>query len=382
LNNTFHIITGLNFGGAELMLKRLLLECSGYDNYNQTVVTLEGPGLLDNELRSNGIDVINLNISSPWNFIIGMHKLLKLMKVCKPDTVFTWMYHADLIGGLAAYLSGIKNIIWNIRCTDIPQGRISSTGFIVKLCSLFSFIIPGAIICCAHSAKSFHIRLGYCSKKMLVIPNGYDLSSFNPSQNLKTKVKKRLGLSKRSKIIGIVGRFDESKDFKNFIKSASKVALKFDDVFFFMAGKGVDRENYKLMSWINEAQINDRIVLFGQVDPHDLYAAMDFYCLSSKYEGFPNVVAEAMAMETPCIVTDVGDARTIVNNLGMVVPPNDHNQLSEAIIEMLMKPDSIKNKMAAEARQSIFENYDIKKIALEYLKLSHHGYKHIFNKDK
>ena len=355
------------------MLKRLLLECSGYDNYDQTVVTLKGPGLIDDELRAKGIDVINLNMRSLGSVFRGVYNLVKIMRVYKPDAVFTWMYHADLIGGLAAYLSGIKNIIWGIRCTRIPQRGLSATGCVIRLCSILSFVVPRVIVCCAHSANSVHAQLGYCSKKMLVIPNGYDLSVFNPSQNLKITVKKELGVKRDSKVIGIVGRFDELKDFKNFIKAASRVARKFDDVYFFMAGKGIDFENSQLMSWINVAEITDRVFLFGQVNPHDIYAAMDFYCLSSKAEGFPNVVAEAMAMETPCIVTDVGDAGVIVNKLGKIVPPNDHYQLSEAMMDMLGKPDSLVTKMGVEARQSIFENYDIRKIAQQYFRLSCFG---------
>ena len=368
-----HVISGLGVGGAELMLKRLLLECSDYDNYDQTVVNLKGPGVIEDDLRDKGINVVNLNMSSLGNFLRGMYKLVRLMRVYKPDAVFTWMYHADLIGGVAAYLSGIKNIIWGIRNTQIPQRGLSVTGFVIKLCSILSFIVPRVIVCCAHSAKSVHTQLGYCPKKMMVIPNGYDLTAFNPSQNLKLKVKKKLGIKKDLKVIGIVGRFDELKDFNNFIKAASRVARKFDNVCFFMVGKGVDLQNSQLMLWINAAKIGDRVFLFGEVDPHDIYAAMDFYCLSSKAEGFPNVVAEAMAMETPCIVTDVGDARIIVNNLGKVVPPNNHYQLSESIIDMLQEPESVVIKMGAEARQSISDNYDIRKVAQQYFKLSCYG---------
>ena len=63
--NTFHIIVSLHpIGGAELMLKRLLLECSDDDNYKQTVLTLKGPGVMDDDLRAKGVDVINLNMIS------------------------------------------------------------------------------------------------------------------------------------------------------------------------------------------------------------------------------------------------------------------------------------------------------------------------------
>jgi len=371
MTNAFHIIASLNIGGAELMLKRLLLECSD-DDFKQTVLTLKGPGVIDDDLRAKGVDVINLNMRSFKTSMQGMYSLIRLMRIKKPDVVFTWMYHADFIGGVAAYLAGMKNIIWGIRNTQIPQRRLSGTWFVMKLCSILSYVIPRVIICCAYSAKSAHSKLGYCSKKMMVIPNGYDLTAFNPSQNLKINIKKKLGIKEDSKVLGIVGRFDELKDFNNFIQAASIAAQKFDNLYFFMAGNGVDHQNSELMSWINEAKIKDRVLLFGQVDPHDIYAAMDFYCLSSKAEGFPNVVAEAMAMETPCIVTDVGDAGIIVNDLGRVVSPNNSYELSKAIVEMFEMPESEIIKMGSEARQSIFDNYNITKVAKQFLKLSHY----------
>ena len=373
MTNIYHVIVNLNIGGAELMLKRLLLECSSDNNYKQTVLTLQGPGIIDDDLRTKGIDVINLNMMSLKNFLPGLYKLIRMMRTKKPNAVFTWMYDADFIGGISAYLAGIRNIIWGIRSTQVSQRKLSFRWLVLKLCSILSFVIPRVIVCCAHSGKSAHAQLGYCSKKMIVIPNGYDLTAFNPSQDLKNNIKKKLDIKEDSKVIGIVGRFDELKDHNNFIQAASRAAQKFDNLYFLMAGNGINQQNSQLMSWINKAKIKDKVLLFGQVDPHDIYAAMDFYCLSSKSEGFPNVVAEAMAMETPCIVTDVGDARIIVNNLGRVVPPSNPYQLSKAMVDMLEMPESEIIKMGSEAKQSIFDNYNITKVAKQYLKLSHYG---------
>jgi glycosyltransferase involved in cell wall biosynthesis len=208
---------------------------------------------------------------------------------------------------------------------------------------------------------------------MVVVPNGYNLNEFNPDQDIKNKIKNKLGLDEGSKIIGTVGRFDPLKDFENFIKASSLVAKEIDNVYFFMAGKGLDAQNAQLMSWINKEKISDKVFLFGEVNSHDIYSAIDLYCLSSKSEGFPNVVAEAMMMKIPCIATDVGDAKVIVNNIGKVVPPNNSYALSEAMINMLRKPDSELIKMGSEARQSITNNYNITKIAQEFIRLSYHN---------
>ena len=290
--------------------------------------------------------------------------------------VYTWMYDADFNRGYCSIFSRHKKYyLGHQKHEDSIREDSHFRWLVLKLCSILSFVIPRAIQFVALTQpRSAHVQLGYCSKKMIVIPNGYDLKAFNPSQDLKNNIKQKLDIKEGSKVIGIVGRFDELKDFNNFIKAASRAAQKFDNLYFLMAGQGIDEHNFQLMSWINEAKINDKVLLFGQVDPHDIYAAMDFYCLSSKSEGFPNVVAEAMAMETPCIVTDVGDARIIVNNLGRVVPPNNPYQLSKAMVDMLEMPESELIKMGSDARKSIFLNYDIKEVAKQYMKLSQNGF--------
>lgn len=372
MRKIIHIITTLDVGGAESMLKRLAIETKEYPNYKQLILNLSEPGKNGMDLSNEGIEVINLKIKSFLYWPIRIYKLINIIRKEQPLAVYTWMYHADLIGGMASYIAGIRNIIWGIRCTNVSSRSII-TKILIRVCSLLSYVLPRVIICCSHSAKKTHESIGYCSKKMKVISNGYNLKNFNPDNNIKNKIKKNLGLSGDSKIIGTVGNFNELKDFNNFIKAASIAAENYENVYFFMIGRGLDRQNNQLMNWINKSKIQHKFFLFGQTDPHDLYAAMDFYCLSSKSEGFPNVVAEAMAMKTPCIVTDVGDAKIIVNNIGEVVPPNNSNELGKGFIKMLSKPNFLVTKMGEDARHSISKNYNIVNVTKEFLNVSYYS---------
>ena len=88
---------------------------------------------------------------------------------------------------------------------------------------------------------------------------------------------------------------------------------------------------------------------------------LDIYIQSSSYgEGFPNVVAEAMACGTPCVVTDVGDAALIVDKNGWIVPPNNSQKLANAIEKAISEMKSVNwNKRCEEARVRIEKNYDI-----------------------
>jgi glycosyltransferase involved in cell wall biosynthesis len=361
-----HVISGLGVGGAELMLKRLVIESLKSSSHKYSVISLTTEGEGAAELVSQGIEVRSLGMRSGFGGPIALYKLIKIFKRDRPDVVYTWMYYSDLLGGLAAFFCGIKDIIWGIRCTQIPQRSFSVAGLIRKICSVLSFYLPRKIICCAEAARLAHVDLGYCAEKMIVIPNGFDLSVFKPSAALRNKTRKKLNVSERSLVVGIVGRFDPMKDFNNFIQAASLVSDELNDVKFLMIGRGLDKENTELMQWIEKTQCPNKFILIGETDPHDLYAAMDLYCLSSKGEGFPNVVAEAMAMGIPCVVTDVGDAALIVGTSGLVVDPMDAYALYKGLISMLTLRSQELQLFGATARQLIENHYDIKVVQKKF----------------
>ena len=137
-----HIITSLGDGGAE----RTLFKICKYDTFNKHfVISLKGPGKYFPLLNKLGIKVncLNLRFYSIYKFFL----LIKLLRSFKPDIVQTWLVHADFIGGIAAYLAGIKNIIWNIRYSNfkIRQANLT-TILIVKLLAKLSFLIPKSIV--------------------------------------------------------------------------------------------------------------------------------------------------------------------------------------------------------------------------------------------
>ena len=203
-----NIIVGLNDGGAEGVLYRLCL----YDkNYKHIVISLMDEGKYGPLLKEAGIEVHCLNMPAGRFTFTGLYKLFKLIRKSKPNIVQTWMYHADLIGGVVARLAGVKNVFWNIRHTTLEPGKSKrSTIFIAKLCAMLSKRVPKGIVCCAKKAVEVHASIGYDISKMTVIANGYDLSSLCPIPNAQAQLKKELG--NVFPLIGMVGRFDPQKD--------------------------------------------------------------------------------------------------------------------------------------------------------------------------
>jgi hypothetical protein len=171
-----HIITGLDIGGAEQMLKRLLLS----DPESKTrvmIISLTGIGTIGKHLEASGYQVHGLEFRRISSLMTNFFALVKLIKTNKPATVQTWMYHADFLGGMAARMAGCSNVIWGIRNTFVPIGS-KQTYVLMRLCAMLSYIIPKRIICVAEASKKKHIAYGYQSKKMHVIPNGFDFANF------------------------------------------------------------------------------------------------------------------------------------------------------------------------------------------------------------
>jgi glycosyltransferase involved in cell wall biosynthesis len=354
-----HIITGLNDGGAEAVLYRL---CKHDASNQHQVVSLSGYGKYGPMLEALGVSVTTLNMSSWRPSPLAFIRLVRLLRREEPDFVQTWMYHADLFGGLAARTAGIKNVVWGIRQTILEPGTSKKkTIWIAGVLATLSWRLPAKIIVCAQRAMDVHEELGYDRTKMRFIPNGYDLAEFQPSRDPQGYFRAILNVSTTSPLIGVVGRFDPYKDHLNLLDAL--VILRNRGISFqcLFVGSGLDQSNSKLVASIAERGLAGSLLLLGQrADIPKIMNALDVFVLPSYAEAFPNVVAEAMACETPCVVTDVGDTAYIVGDTGWVVPPRSSERLADAIEVAL---NELGSQAYAErrtaARKRIEENFDI-----------------------
>lgn len=282
---------------------------------------------------------------SPF-LILQFFKLIKIIHEQKPDIVQTWMYHADFYGGFAARFAGIRNVIWGIRNSSLKLNRTKITTIIlVRILAIFSWVIPKKIISCANKAAEIHKKIGYNFKKIIVINNGVNTKSFKPFSTKKINLRKKLSLPISSKvhIIGSVSRFDPQKNHKILLESLFILKQKEIKFICLLVGSGLNKSNKILKNWVSQLKLSENIRIYGQQENIPFFMnVLDLHILQSSYgEAFPNVVAEAMACGTPCIVTDVGDSSRIVGKTGWVVPPNDPfclaNTIEFALKERLTK---------------------------------------------
>ncbi len=361
------IITGLNTGGAEMMLLKLLERLS--PEFNPQVISLTDIGAIGERIQALGIPVIALGMSPTVPNPLAFLKLVKLLKQSQPDIVHTWMYHADLLGGIAARMAGESRIIWNIRQSDLSKEKSKATTLLVAgLCARLSSIIPHRIQSCSVVAKDIHISSGYAPDKFIVTPNGFDLERFQPNPNFRESVRQELGLAANTPLVGVIARFDPQKNHAGFFVAAGYLHQKRPDAHFLLAGSGIDRENSLLMQAIDKAQVSHVTHLLGlRQDIPQIMASLDVLVSPSSYgEGFPNVLGEAMGCGVPCVVTDVGDSADIVGDTGKVVGRDDMIGLAEAVEYLLSLPSPQRLTLGEQAHHRIQENFEINHVVSLY----------------
>jgi glycosyltransferase involved in cell wall biosynthesis len=363
-----HIITGLGLGGAEHTLYKL---CK-YDIDNKhIVISIMDEGMYGPLFKDLGIEVYCLNMPQGRVSILGLWRLFKLISNNKPVVVQTWMYHADLLGGIAARIAGIKAIIWGIRHSTLEPGKSKKTTiWIVKLLSRLSWWLPARIAVCAQRSMDIHEELGYNRAKMGFIPNGYDLEDFTPMPNEARALRREWGVEPDISLIGTVGRYNPQKDHTNLLQALALLRSRNIPLRCVLVGVNLDSDNQELVAQVERLGLEETVILFGKrTDIPAVMSALDVHVLSSYYgEAFPNVVAEAMACETPCVVTDVGDAAFIVGDTGWVVPSRDPNALANIIEKSLNEKKKHDQWVlrCTSARERIQKNFSIQKMVEAY----------------
>lgn len=362
------LITALIGGGAEMMLYRLM---SNLDRtkFRPQVISMMELGPVAEKIAGLGVPVRSLGMQQGKANPFALFRLVRWLKHDRPDVMQTWMYHADLLGGLAARLVGNIPVSWNIRHSTLSATESKRlTHATARLCARLSHRLPKKIVCCSESARAVHTSLGYAEDKMLVIPNGYDLDTFKPDPAARRSMRTTLGIPQEAPVIGMIARFDPQKDHRNFLTAAGILHREMPDAHFVLCGEEITPENAHLMKWMKESGLQGRCHLLGRrTDIPQVNSTFDIASLSSAFgEAFPNVVAEAMSCGIPCVVTDVGDAARIVGDTGSVVPPRDSAKLANAWHHMLQLTRDEWRRRGLAARQRVMNQYSLTQIVPRY----------------
>jgi glycosyltransferase involved in cell wall biosynthesis len=257
-------------------------------------------------------------------------------------------------------------VVWGVR--NMAPELASSQDRLVKIINrlgLRKWLSAKVDLIIANSQAGYRsfAACGYAVQRMIVVPNGIDTERFSPAAKERGELlcQKWTG-RKNQTLIGIAGRIVPRKGHLTFLKAAALLTDVFPDVRYVCVGSGPETYMSELHKLSQELGIADKVVWAGW--EHDMPAAYNALTIANmiteeEQEGFPNVVGEAMACGVPCVVTDVGDAAFIVDDIGNVVPVKDPASLARAWEQFLTMPEAERRDLGQRARQRIEENFTI-----------------------
>lgn len=359
-----HVIPSLQTGGAERTLAELVTARRN-GPHPQAVVTLSDS---DSEaaaaqIRAVDVPVYNLGLSSPVQYPIALARLTLLIRRLRPQVIQSWLYYADLIALQALVLSGrraMTRLYWGVRCSDLDQSQYSrALRWTIALCARYS-AQPDAVIANSMAGRAAHTRLGYQPRAFPVIWNGIDTEFFKPDPSARARLRHELAISEGTPVVIHIARVDPMKDHALLLDVAAQVP----EARFLMVG----RDTETLVAPDNVTALGRRGDVAG------LYAAADFLLSTSAYgEGFPNVIAEAMACGLPVVATDVGDTARMIGDAGIIVPPRDVGTAVAGLKRLISEPQERRQDRARESRRRIERIFPVRGMVAAFDALHRQG---------
>ncbi len=352
------------------MLARLAAALDG-ERFASSVVALGTLEPLGERLRQLGAAPLSVGMRPGRPDPRGVARLARYISSLRPHVVQTWLYHADLVGGLAAQLAGRPPVVWNVRHSNLdPAANSTSTLLAARACARLSRWLPHTILCNSQAAADLHAGIGYAADKLRVIPNGFDVERWRPDAAARAAVRQGLGVDDSTPLVGLAARFHPQKDHRTFALAAGRLAARRPDVRFVLVGDGITWENAELVRWLREAGAAEAALLLGRREEMPaLTAALDVAVSSSLGESFANTLGEAMACGVPCVATDVGDSAALVGDTGIIAPPGDPAALAAAMETLVALGPAGRAVLGGRARRRIVDEYSIGRVASRYAEL-------------
>jgi glycosyltransferase involved in cell wall biosynthesis len=355
-----------------------LVDALTEDGNEVDIACAEGPYFP--ELIQRGYRMINNPIDRSMH--IGRHawevvRTLRLLRRRRYDVVHVHTPVASLVGRLAARLAGVEAIIYTAHGFYFhDEMPVWKRRLFVGL-ERFGSWCGHRILCVSDEDRQAAIKLGVARASQIeTIYNGIDTAHFNRARfsvEARRMLRGQLRIPLDALVVGVVGRMVREKGLMELAEAAGLLATKHPQLHLLIVGDELpsDHDGVKqaLLRRLAEVGMADRVTMPGLVpDPAPLLAAMDIFTLPSYREGMPISLLEAMAMELPCVTTDVRGCReeVVAGVSGWIVPSRSSNGLAASLDEALADPKEALRRGKA-ARLRVLEHFDLKRIVTRQL---------------
>lgn len=363
-NKIIFISPDINSGGAE----NILFNVAKTKSKNEILlISLTDIGHYGSILRREGYEIYALNMKKNLFVIFKLIYLLILIIKFKPRIVQTWLYHANLIGGIAAKIAGVKKVYWTIH-HDFEFRNLHMM-LEMRILVFLSYVIPDKIIYGSNPVRKNHILNGYFREKSIVINNGVSTSKFRAIPEYRDSIRKELNIPNHCLLLGNIARDNPLKDHETLFKVLK--ILKTENINFkcILIGPGLSNKNKEFKIRIKKYGIEDKVILYGKTYYlNNILNAFDINILTSRKECSPISLIESMSTGIPCITTNVGNANELIGNSGWVVNTSDYKSIAKLIMEINRDKNILKIKSNL-ARKRVKDLYPIEKMINKYKKL-------------
>ena len=370
------VITRLNIGGPSIQAVRLTTALT--DHYATTLFhgrLGEGEGdmsyLIPTGADARFIDTLCRPLS-PLDDLRTLAKLYREFRVLRPAIVHTHMAKAGMLGRVAA-------LAYNLTRGRAPRARVVHTYHGHVLDGYFSKFATAVFIGIERMLATISDRIVAISPAIRgelldtygigrggqyrVVPLGFDLAPFAAvDDRARAEARRALGLPAGVPVVATVGRLTAIKQHRLFLDTVKRVLASRPDAIALIAGDGELRDD--LTGYAASLGIAERVRMLGwRRDLPVIYAATDVFLLTSRNEGTPVALIEAMASAVPGVSTDVGGVRDVIggDDTGRTAPFGDADGLARSIVELLSSP-ARRAEMGARARRRVLAHYDINRL--------------------
>lgn len=348
----------LGYGGAERQLTALAIGLKAR-GHQVTVLSFYDETPLGRGLTDAGVTLRIIGKKGRWDWIRFAIRVIRLVREERPDVLHSYLPVPNLVSAFLRPFFGRLKLIWGVRVSEIDLSKYDLMTRLSYRVERHLSRVADLTIVNSTAGLRYCVGRGFPQSRMRVIPNGVDVDRFVPDERRRGSLRAQWALRADESAIGLVARIDPLKDHETFLRAAAIVARERKDVRFICVGEGSQSLLEQLKALATQLDIAPLIVWSPAVDDVcAVYNALDVVCLSSYSEGFPNVLGEAMACGTPCVSTDVGDARMIIGECGLIVPPRAPELLAEAMVRTL---DDLP-RYRAVVRNQIAANFSVQEL--------------------
>ncbi len=325
-----YLITGLGGGGAEKVVADLADQMSKR-GHQVKIAYLKGEVIVRPE--NPNIELVYLGLETLTDTRKAYQNYKKLLLRFSPDVVHAHMVHANIFARISRQFYDVPRLICTAHSNN-EGGKVRMLAYrLTHTCADLTTNVSQA------ASKNFE-NLGAVPKGGIqTVYNGIDLNKFKRDEQLRAHVRSSLNIADDEIMLLAVGRLHEAKDYPNLLNALSLILKKNNitkKVKLVIAGEGEQKSI--LEQKIQALKIQDHVQLIGRRnDVPQLMSAADLFVLSSSFEGFGLVVAEAMACETYVVATDCGGVQEVMGGFGSLVNKSDSDALAIGIEKVLTK---------------------------------------------